>query len=75
MVGNIYEWCLDNYVANLGKRAVTNPVGPETGTNPVVRSMGIGGACTGVRSAYRRGDKAKSLHDGGFGFRVFCTVR
>jgi len=75
MVGNIYEWCLDNYVANLGKKAVTNPIGAETVGNPVVRSMGIGGSCTGVRSAYRRGDKAKTVQDGGFGFRVFCTVR
>ena len=75
VVGNIYEWCLDNYAANLGKMAVTNPVGPETGTNPVIRSMGIGGTCVSVRSAYRRGDKAKSLHDTGFGFRIFCTVR
>ncbi|MBQ7190800.1 MAG: formylglycine-generating enzyme family protein [Kiritimatiellae bacterium] len=75
MAGNTYEWCLDFYQANLGTAAVTNPVGPATGTYIVARSAGVGGDCKTARSAARRGDKNKTLQDGGFGFRVFCTVR
>lgn len=41
MHGNVWEWCLDWYKSYLGSSAVTDPKGPESGCNRVVR----GGSC------------------------------
>ncbi|MBR4170067.1 MAG: SUMF1/EgtB/PvdO family nonheme iron enzyme [Kiritimatiellae bacterium] len=77
MSGNVYEICLDWYQAHLGTAAVTNPVGPASGSYIVARSCGWGGGCSSARTAFRLEHTlhTKTFQDGGYGFRIFCTVR
>ena len=79
MHGNVWEWCLDWYVENLGTSAVTDPKGASSGTQRIVRSGGWECASYNCRSA-RRGyeppsatKRSDSNSDGHFGFRLSCT--
>lgn len=80
MHGNVFEWCLDWYVSNLGSGAKTDPKGPASGNYRILRggswSAGRGGDAFACRSAGRR------YYDGNYfepystsprwGFRVVC---
>ena len=68
MHGNVWEWCSDRY-GEYGAGPVSDPVGPDSGSNRVNR--GGSGSCTArlCRSAYRDGNtpRYESPHQG---FRV-----
>ena len=67
MHGNMWEWCLDWYVANLGTAAVTDPKGPVSGSNRIPRGGGCGSNASSCRSACRNsGGPGRDYYDVGF---------
>jgi len=76
MLGNIYEWCLDRYVADLGTEDVTDPL-TEQGTGRVIRGSRYNLTWTPyVRTTFRtyqtEGKAVGQLQ--GYGFRVMCPL-
>ena len=67
--GNVCEWCLDWYTNRLTGGAVTDPQGPQAGTERVLRGGGWHSAGAECRSASRAGANG---YDTGYehGFRV-----
>lgn len=53
MHGNVWEWCLDCYTADLGMTAVTDPKGPAQGAYRVERGGAFGIKAGDCRSASR----------------------
>jgi formylglycine-generating enzyme required for sulfatase activity len=74
MHGNVYEWCLDWYVADLGTSAVTDPKGAMSGFG---RLLGGGNwdfdNASLCRSAYRYGSDPSDVSNF-IGFRA-CVLR
>ena len=70
MSGNVWEWCLDWY-GNYGTAVVSDPLGPNSGSNRVERGGCWGDYAGDCRSANRFGHDASS-YSNGFGFRVVC---
>jgi formylglycine-generating enzyme required for sulfatase activity len=68
MSGNVYEWCWDRY-GNYSGDLQTDPRGPSTGDDRVMRGGSWNGSARGVRLAYRNRD-APSYRNRGIGFRV-----
>jgi formylglycine-generating enzyme required for sulfatase activity len=68
MHGNVWEWCWDWYEAAYSSGAQTDPVGPSSGSNRVVRGGGWDSPATLARSAYRSSVPPSSRID--MGFRV-----
>ena len=73
MHGNVWEWCLDWRVSNLGTDSVTDPIGPTSGTYRVLRGGGWSVDAWQCRSARRNG-KEPGLTTTETGFRVTFTV-
>jgi formylglycine-generating enzyme required for sulfatase activity len=72
MHGNVYEWCwdwLDDYKGG----TATDPAGPVTGKNRILRGGAYGSADENVRSANRRGDYPYAQF-GAFGFRIVLPL-
>ncbi len=74
MHGNVYEWCLDWY-GNYATGAVTDPVGPASGSYRVVRGGDYYHDAQYCRSASRMAD-ISSGRDYSFmiGFRLCCSA-
>jgi formylglycine-generating enzyme required for sulfatase activity len=68
MHGNVWEWCADWY-GDYPKGAVTDPVGPATGSLRVFRGGGWNGEAASCRSA-GRGGNGPSFRGGNLGFRL-----
>jgi formylglycine-generating enzyme required for sulfatase activity len=73
MSGNVYEWVNDWYSSSYyASSASSNPTGPATGSNRVLRGGGWGSLTGSVRSSDRYGSTPGFTNDG-IGFRVART--
>ncbi len=74
MHGNIAEWVLDYWQANLGFTSVCDPVGPSSGTARVVKGGNRTDGPNLCRSAMRADKSINRRSSGVFGFRVALNV-
>jgi sulfatase modifying factor 1 len=68
MHGNVWEWCNDRY-GSYTKEPQTNPLGPSTGTNRILRGGSWNQSAVYCRSAYRF-SASPAYHSSEYGFRV-----
>ncbi len=69
MHGNVWEWCLDWYKSDLGSSDVTDPKGPNSGSERVMRGGSWSNFAQNCRSAFRHNFNP-SHNDNSHGFRV-----
>ena len=67
MHGNVYEWCLDWKVSDLGGSAVTDPKGPNSGSDRVLRGGSWYKSAQDCRSAYRGVSRYPSSNGSSYG--------
>jgi formylglycine-generating enzyme required for sulfatase activity len=68
MIGNVLEWCGDWY-GDYPSGSVTDPTGPSSGSDRVLRGGSWGSIARGCRSADRYRDDP-GIRDGYYGFRL-----
>jgi formylglycine-generating enzyme required for sulfatase activity len=68
MHGNLYEWCWDRYDAYTNGTK-TDPVGPPSGNNRILRGGSFGSPVESLRSAARRGEYPYTRYLS-YGFRL-----
>jgi formylglycine-generating enzyme required for sulfatase activity len=74
MHGNVWEWCQDWYAEDYYAQSPSeDPMGPENGTQRVLRGGCWSSSAANCRSAYR-GRSEPGLHVYRFGFRVVLEV-
>ncbi|MCK4412017.1 MAG: SUMF1/EgtB/PvdO family nonheme iron enzyme [Candidatus Eisenbacteria sp.] len=73
MAGNMWEWCDDWYVCDLGTASEIDPVGAMAGSTRVVRGGVWYHARSYMRCAFRT-DREPSHTSGGHGFRIARTA-
>jgi formylglycine-generating enzyme required for sulfatase activity len=73
MHGNVWEWCLDWYQANLPGGSVVDPQGPTNGATRVIRGGSWNCGPQTCRSAYRCSSDP-SVQSSGLGFRPILTT-
>ena len=73
MSSSVWEWCNDWY-GSYDAALQTDPIGPATGSNRLLRGGGEGDNPTAytLRSAYRNGLYSPNMRDYSDGFRVAC---
>jgi formylglycine-generating enzyme required for sulfatase activity len=71
MAGNVWEWVNDFYSSTYyASSPTTNPSGPSTGTNRVLRGGSWSDIATSERSSVRSSGSPANNTSTGFGFRV-----
>ncbi len=75
MAGNVTEWCNDWFVCDLGTDAVTDPVGPVSGSERLLRGGAWSRSRYDLRCAERDHDSGPESHGEGAGFRIARTVQ
>ena len=73
MSGNVWEWTADRYAASFGTDPVTDPQGPETGINRVIRGGAFNSEALHCRSAARF-EAPPSERSYNIGFRLVRTL-
>jgi formylglycine-generating enzyme required for sulfatase activity len=73
MSGNVWEWCADWY-GNYTEGSSTNPTGPASGSDRVLRGGSWDYNARGCRVTYR-GSYAPGDRDGSIGFRLCSSPR
>ncbi|MCK4303551.1 MAG: SUMF1/EgtB/PvdO family nonheme iron enzyme, partial [Candidatus Eisenbacteria sp.] len=72
--GNVWEWCNDRWVCDLGTAPVTDPTGPDSGSYRVFRGGCWGISDDALRCASRYDYGPPDSCHGIFGFRAARTV-
>ncbi len=70
LAGNVFEWCNDWHVCSLGTTPVTDPAGPVSGTERVVRGGSWSGNASYLRAAARGAAYPPTRSSYSIGFRV-----
>lgn len=74
MSGNVCEWCQDLY-GSYSSSSQTNPTGPSSGSERVLRGGGWGSGVRGCRVSHRDFSFPNFSYYNYFGFRLACSSK